>query len=1057
MSRTRCAPALARSASVVAFSTFFVSATIASAQDAVPPAPPQDAASAAATQGAAQPTGEGQSTEIVVSGVRASLERSMDLKRNSTGVVDGISAEDIGKFPDTNVAESLQRVAGVSIDRVNGEGAQVTVRGFGPGYNLVTLNGRTLPTASIPVIGQDQAGDGAQGTTRSFDFANIASEGVSRLEVYKTARASVTSGGIGAAINVVTRRPLDGESGLTGTISAKADYDSTDTIYDRVTPEVSGLLNWANPDETLGVSLFGSWQRRNNSAASVTVNDWNVMTYDEFIGSVGTLVTPTTVIQNAPANGSELIAFPSDSRYEYSEFQRERINAQGDIEFRPSDSLTINIDGTFYQNRSKELRTDQANWLNRPFNEVDFDGNPQVATATYIDDVIGGVKDGGFEQQYRAVKERMWDAGANLKWEATDNLSLVLDAHTSKAQALPDNPLGHTSTAVSIASHGIADQQLAIVNGFPQQTIEFNDDPANGGDGNANGMLDLGDLGSQVARSWTSKQSQRVNEIRVDGAWEMGDDDRVQFGASYRDNKMHETQISTYQTLGDWGVANVGDVQQFAGDLVDTFCLTCKFTHFDPGSTGDSLVAFRGDATQLWTALGSQYPGFGSDSLINGNANNIVREKVWAAYAQVDLNGTMLGRPWNIVAGVRYEHTDSTSTSVIQIPQTVVWQADNDFGTSLSADYQPNSVKNSYDHILPALDFSVDITDTLKGRVSYGKTIARPDFASLFSNVSIGDHTPNRPTAIGGIATATSGNPLLVPLVSDNFDASLEWYFKPSSFVSVGFFDKRVRNFVGIGQENQSEFGLTDPSSGATGTRSGDALNYLRSIGANLSDVNYFTMTALVDQVGLAAAEAQFQAHYSGGNLDQAFVDSILASYDVLGNADDPLMIYQVKQPVNNKEGHLWGAELQGQYFLGNSGFGVTAAYTLVRGDVNFDIMVDPTDPEAAQFALLGLSDTFNGSLIYEKYGISARVTYNWRDKYLSSSRRGGYSNPTFVAPYHQIDFNVSYDITPNIAVSIEGINVTKEDVKQYARTKNEPWFIVQGASRYLLGVRYKF
>ena len=162
---------------------------------------------------------------------------------------------------------------------------------------------------------------------------------------------------------------------------------------------------------------------------------------------------------------------------------------------------------------------------------------------------------------------------------------------------------------MSIASHGIADQQLGIVNGFPQQHITFNDNKAAGGDGNGNGTLDLGDLGSQVARSWTSTQTQKVNEVRLDGAWDMGDHNRVEFGGSWRDNKMHETQISTYQTLGDWGVAHTGDVQQFAGSDVSPFCLTCKFTHFDPGSTGASLVAFRADATKLWTDLGPQYPG----------------------------------------------------------------------------------------------------------------------------------------------------------------------------------------------------------------------------------------------------------------------------------------------------------------------------------------------------------------------------------------------------------------------------------------------------------------
>src|SRR5690242_15265695 len=132
MYRHRMAPALARTASALTLVACFGSATNALAQET------QDSEDV-----------------IVVTGLRASLDRSIDLKRNSSGVVDGISAEDIGKFPDTNLAESLQRIPGVSIDRVNGEGSQVTVRGFGPGYNLVTLNGRTLPTASIATIGQD--------------------------------------------------------------------------------------------------------------------------------------------------------------------------------------------------------------------------------------------------------------------------------------------------------------------------------------------------------------------------------------------------------------------------------------------------------------------------------------------------------------------------------------------------------------------------------------------------------------------------------------------------------------------------------------------------------------------------------------------------------------------------------------------------------------------------------------------------------------------------------------------------------------------------------------
>lgn len=141
--------------------------------------------------------------EVTVVGIRGSLQRSMDIKRDSTGVVDAISAEDMGKFPDSNIAESMQRISGVSISRRNGEGSQVTVRGFGPDFNMITLNGRIMPASSLNQNG------GGDNSSRAFDMDNIASEGVRGVEVYKTGKAHVVSGGIGATINLKTMRPLD--------------------------------------------------------------------------------------------------------------------------------------------------------------------------------------------------------------------------------------------------------------------------------------------------------------------------------------------------------------------------------------------------------------------------------------------------------------------------------------------------------------------------------------------------------------------------------------------------------------------------------------------------------------------------------------------------------------------------------------------------------------------------------------------------------------------------------------------------------------------------------
>ena len=335
---------------------------------------------------------------IVVTGIRASLERAMDLKRDAIGVVDAVSAEDIGKFPDTNLAESLQRIPGVSINRVNGEGSQVTVRGFGPEFNLVTVNGRQLATSFVSAAGGDDSVDFNRATSRSFDFNNLASEGVQRLEVYKTGRAAIPSGGIGAAINIVTQRPLEASgSGLRGSIGGKALYDLSNENF-KINPEVSGIVNWSNVDDTLGVSLFGAYQKRNSAAASATSNDWNVTPFSDFPGR-----GPTTVVNGAPSDPNTLVAVPNDSRYHYSESERERINASGAVQFRPIETLTFTLDGLYARNDVSEARGDQTNWFNRPFDSITFDNTDAVPTSIMISEGSGyGTK----ESRVRAAISR---------------------------------------------------------------------------------------------------------------------------------------------------------------------------------------------------------------------------------------------------------------------------------------------------------------------------------------------------------------------------------------------------------------------------------------------------------------------------------------------------------------------------------------------------------------------------------------------------------------------------------------------------------------------------
>src|SRR5690606_25001834 len=197
---------------------------------------------------------DGLIEEVVVTGYRASLQSALDTKRDSNGVVDAISSEDIGKFPDTNLAESLQRITGVSIDRSGGEGRQITVRGLGPQFNTVLLNGRQMPSAN---------------DSRGFNFDTVAAEVVSGGDVYKTSSATMQSGGIGATINVKTARPLD--LGTKGMVSAKL---LNETNLSDVTPAISGLYS-LNVDDTFGVLAAVSYQSRDFQSDSVEQRRWD--------------------------------------------------------------------------------------------------------------------------------------------------------------------------------------------------------------------------------------------------------------------------------------------------------------------------------------------------------------------------------------------------------------------------------------------------------------------------------------------------------------------------------------------------------------------------------------------------------------------------------------------------------------------------------------------------------------------------------------------------------------------------------------------------------------
>jgi TonB-dependent receptor len=1022
----------------------------------------------------------GELEEVIVTGMRGSLEASMDIKREAIGVVDAISAEDIGKFPDTNLAESLQRIPGISIDRRNGEGSQVTARGFGAQFNMVTLNGRQLPGAEG--FGNGDVIIGGQGTaTRSFNFANLASESIRAVEVFKTGRADIATGGIGATIDIVTARPFD-QTGNVMNIGAKALSDTTNRVGDDVTPELSGLFSFTNDDRTLGASLSASYQKRDSGSAQSTVNNWNIESWsaDPAVNRADGPFAANALVENAPAVG-QLYGIPNDIRYAFSDIERERINAQAVVQFSPADSMTLTLDYTFAQNDITEDRGEQTVWLQRNgFTHVIFDTDEAVATPVFLQEMTGASKDFGYEQQHNETRNRLGSLGFNANWDVSDRLNVGLDYHTSKSEALPnDGTTGGSQTAFSMAGKvpstgncttGVCTnfwtQEFQFNNGLPiagRTLYPTNTDALAGVNGNSNYAFDSSSLGSQVLRVSYQEQVTEIDQLRLDGTLEF-DEGRLQFGVETREMDMTQRTSGGYMGLGDWGVGDVGNVPDMFGLLVPQ-SITGEFNDFNPA--GAPTEAWRGNANTLGLWGVQRYGNWSEGAAPDGelrynpgfNNHNIVGEDTTSFYVQFAFSADVGTMPANLVVGARYEATEVTSTSHILPPRYLLWQDDNDFQVNRSdslADVVTVTENHNYDNILPNLDFDIGLMDTVKGRFSYSKTIARANYANL--TAAVNPNGASGSTLNGLKATADANNPGLLPLESTNMDLSLEWYFSDSGYVSVGWWNKDIKNFIGNSSTLEPVVGLGGENilDQTAGPRAQAALAELQAQGYGTDDSRLFTMMAMMENAaGFTDDNGIFwpggAAAYDDSNAQHV---AFASEYDLIPRADDPDYVFSVQRPINSKEANIHGWEFGGQYFLGDTGFGILANYTIVEGDVEFD----PTAPVGTtQFALLGLSDTANAVLMYEKYGFSVRLAYNWRDEFLANNNFGNQNNPIFVEEYEQLDLSIGYDFDGGLAVSLEAINLTEEDVRWHGRSTKQVWRLEDQGARYALGARYKF
>ncbi|MCW9000886.1 MAG: TonB-dependent receptor, partial [Kangiellaceae bacterium] len=580
---------------------------------------------------------------IVVTGIRGSLVSSMNTKRDAVGVVDAINSEDIGKFPDTNLAESLQRITGVSINRENGEGSQVTVRGFGPQFNMITLNGRTMPGSSLPE-------GGSASDTRAYSFENLSSDGVQSVEVYKTGRASIASGGIGSTINIITAKPFD-NPGTVASIGGSLVHDTTVIEGSDATPELSGIFSWTNDKQDFGISLNANYSERDSGIAAARVDQWRAGEWDGTVPNMDP--NNPTVFNNEPGMG-DLYALPSNLIYYMSDRERERSNAQLTMQFKPKDNMTATLDYTYSRLKQNEERSELSIWYAEYKSDLTFDDGVSATPINYQEDRYDlAPRDIAVAQINRNSDTENKSIGFNFDWEVNDDLRLAFDFHDSSAESVPTHGYGNF-LKVGMGANVVAGQSAIYNTGLPILMIEFDDcDPAIGL--NCNNTFDQDDIGTSIQQRFFAENLSEITQARFDGTYDF-DDFSIDFGIESRSMSNHSVQSNINDTMGNWGVEN-------PGELPEGFLTPVDFaTVFDDYSTAGAWTqGFRGDAAMIGAWAADLY-NFPFNRNPDEQTNRLIEEDVLSFYTQLRYQGDFNQRPFNLVVGIRYEETESSST-----------------------------------------------------------------------------------------------------------------------------------------------------------------------------------------------------------------------------------------------------------------------------------------------------------------------------------------------------------------------------------------------------------
>ncbi|PJG45971.1 TonB-dependent receptor [Sphingobium sp. LB126] len=751
-------------------------AQAAFAQDSAPPA-------------AAVPQND-DVADIVVTGIRGSLQSATNAKKNAVAFGDSIFAEDIGKLPATNLAETLNRMPGVRLRRDNnGEGTQVAIRGLGPSFTRVLLNGSQIQVAS-------DGGTNGGSANREVDLDFFPSELFTRLDLAKTPSPSTLEGGIAGTVNLRNARPFD-KPGTHVTVVAQGQYTDAN---DKISPR--GAIVASHTTDTFGI-LVGvagvKTKTRIDGFETVGWTDGNLGAVNGVPDAGGNNFSWASVV---PANaGHGLIAgqpvdvvatsgltrsqlstalLPRLGRNSLTTGDRSRISALASLEWRPSDELHFALDAIWAKSKRDYTKVNM-NWQVRnsgPGTSAQSTGGMIPIDLTVDDnDVVtsGTFANSSFFLEASLFKQttKFWNINPSVSWQPADNLKIDLSANYSKSRFFREQPTWAFQTT-------------------PNSGVDVYYDNTGGDYPSITTNLDLNDP-NNGSWQWYRQNVQLVRrKTETKGAHfdvTYGDDNlNVKVGAAYDQatRSIRAYDNSTAYQLSVCGTGCTGATGSIPNSQIAQYLRAFpvgNFGHLASGNIGyTSFVVPDFDAIKSATNYES-YRDSAPETrgAVTGGATGDMDEKVWGAYFEINGVTQIAGRDLHVNAGMRYAHTGQRVVGPSQVGTTIV-------------DIEANS---KYDNFLPSINLTYDIADNVKLRASASRTMTRPDAGLILPGITFSD-----PSAL----VANAGNPGLKPYTSDNYDIGGEYYTGGIGYVGLSAFMKNVQGFTVI-QPTRATFG----------------------------------------------------------------------------------------------------------------------------------------------------------------------------------------------------------------------------------------------------------